>query len=456
MTRSSFLAIRLVVLLGAVFLSGYGVRRLQEVRAVGAVESAPAPVVSEQPGPAAETRSARPAGAPPTGRWTRARTPPAPGADPADLRALPYLAGYQPAGARSGVTHWDTKRACPGLSYYVSGHAPEALLMDLDGRPRHRWRRSLRSVWPHLADDPANATIDFWRRARVEPDGSLFAIFDGLGVIKLDRHSELQWAVAGGMHHDLDVAADGAIWILDRQGRAAPEIRAEGGVLEDFVTVLEADGRRRRRISVLVALQRSVYAPLLNDRRDEPDFLHTNTLEILDGRWVHRNPAFRKGNLLISILGLDAIAILDPDREQVVWALKGMWRRQHQPTLLDNGRMLVFDNLGAGDASRVLELDPLTLELAWSYGGDAGDDFLSRSLGSCQRLQNGDTLITESQNGRAFEVDADGQLVWEFRNPARAGARQELVASLFEMVRLPPEFPFRGERATLAGPESVR
>jgi hypothetical protein len=445
MTRSRVPGIGLVVMLSVAFLSGYCARRLQEVRATEAL-AVPA---SEKPAPPAETGAARPVGAPATGRWTRARTPPAAAADPADLRALPYLAGYQPAGAGSGVTHWDRGRASPGLNYYVSGHAPEALLIDLEGRPLHRWRRSLRSVWPQLADDPANATIDFWRRARVEPDGSLFAIFDGLGVIKLNRHSELLWAVAGGIHHDLDVAADGTIWLLDREGRAAPEIRAEGGVLEDFVTVLEPDGRRRRRISVLVALQRSLFAPLLNDRRDEPDFLHTNTLEILDGRWAHRNPAFRKGNLLISILGVDAVAVLDPDREQVVWALKGMWRRQHQPTLLANGRMLIFDNLGAGAASRVLEFDPLTLELAWSYGGDGSVDFLSRSLGSCQRLANGDTLITESQNGRAFEVDADGRVVWDFHNPARAGERRELVASLFEMVRLPPEFPFRGEPATV-------
>lgn len=454
MTRSRVPGIGLVALLGMAFLSGYCTRRLQEGRAAEAFGAAPEAVAAGKPNQAAATGPARPAGTPASGRWARARTPPAAAADPADLRALPYLAGYQPAGAGSGVTRWDRERASPGLNYYVSGHAPEALLMDLGGRPLHRWRRSLRSVWPHLADDPANATIDFWRRARVEPDGSLFAIFDGLGVIKLDRHSELLWAVAGGIHHDLDVAADGAIWLLDREGRAAPEIRPEGGVLEDFVTVLEADGRRRRRISVLVALQRSPFAPLLNDRRDEPDFLHTNTLEILDGRWAHRNPAFRKGNLLLSILGVDAIAVLDPDREQVVWALKGMWRRQHQPTLLANGRMLIFDNLGAGDASRVLEFDPLTLELAWSYGGP-GVDFLSRSLGSCQRLPNGNTLITESQNGRAFEVDADGRVVWDFHNPARAGSRQELVASLFEMVRLRPEFPFRGEPATV-GPARPR
>ena len=35
-------------------------------------------------------------------------------------------------------------------------------------------------------------------------------------------------------------------------------------------------------------------------------------------------------------------------------------------------------------------------------------------------------------------------MVWEFYNPHRAGERGELVAVLFEMLRLPADFPFRG------------
>jgi hypothetical protein len=56
-------------------------------------------------------------------------------------------------------------------------------------------------------------------------------------------------------------------------------------------------------------------------------------------------------------------------------------------------------------------------------------------------LANGNTLITESDNGRAFEVTDDGQVVWEFHNQHRAGDADEYVATLFELVRLDPQFP---------------
>ena len=34
-----------------------------------------------------------------------------------------------------------------------------------------------------------------------------------------------------------------------------------------------------------------------------------------------------------------------------------------------------------------------------------------------QRLANGNTLITESERGRVFEVTADKEIVWRFVNP---------------------------------------
>jgi hypothetical protein len=61
--------------------------------------------------------------------------------------------------------------------------------------------------------------------------------------------------------------------------------------------------------------------------------------------------------------------------------------------------------------------------------------------GAATRLPNGNTLATESDRGRAIEVTPDGDTVWEYLNPKRAGDRGELVATLFEMIRLPADSP---------------
>jgi hypothetical protein len=290
------------------------------------------------------------------------------------------------------------------------------------------------------------AKLEYFRRAYLFPNGDLLAIYEGQGLVKLNARSRVLWAYRGGVHHDFFVAENGLIYVLDREGKVIPRINPQSGVLEDFVTVLSPEGRLRRKISILKCFEHSPYSTLLrNMPRDRGDIFHTNTIEVLDGRFAKLNPAFRRGNLLISVFVLNTVAVLDPDRQTVVWARTGGWRHQHQPTFLDNGHLLVFDNLGAaGDRSRVMEMDPLSGSVFWQYGGTRDVDLFSKTLGSVQRLPNGNTLITESENGRALEVTPGGRTVWEFYNPHRAGERNELVAVLFEMLRLPPDFPFRG------------
>lgn len=363
-------------------------------------------------------------------------------ADPSEgkwrnVRALPYLQGYKPAEDRPLIVESDPSAVSPGLNLYLSGHAAEAVLMDRKGQTVHRWRYPLRRLWPDLASDPEMARLEYWRRAWLFPNGDLLAIYEGLGIVKLDARSNVLWSRRGGFHHDLQVLEDGRIWLLDREGRLLPRINPQEGVLEDFVTVLSPEGKVVRRISVLQAFERSRFASLLERMEPAGDVFHTNTLEVLDGH----HAGFRKGNVLLSVLKLDALAVLDPEREEIVWARTGSWRRQHQPTFLDDGNLLLFDNRGPeGERSRVIELDPRTLEVRWQFD----KNLFSKTLGSCQRLPNGNTLITESENGRALEVTRDGRVVWEFYNPNRAGERKELVAVLFEMLRLPEDFPFRG------------
>jgi hypothetical protein len=103
--------------------------------------------------------------------------------------------------------------------------------------------------------------------------------------------------------------------------------------------------------------------------------------------------------------------------------------------------MLIFDNQGAGGKSRVLEFSPFTQQIFWTYDGREHGGLHSSANGSVQRLPNGNTLVVESDNGRAIEVNPGKEIVWEFYNPQRAGENDELVATLFDMIRLAPDFP---------------
>ncbi|HNT86460.1 MAG TPA: arylsulfotransferase family protein, partial [Candidatus Hydrogenedentes bacterium] len=268
------------------------------------------------------------------------------------------------------------------------------------------------------------------------------AIFEGLGVIKVDRDSRLIWANPCRAHHDLEVMPDGDIYVLARAARIVDYVDPNRPILEDFVLVLDEHGKEKRRVSLLHAFEHSKYRAFWRKSgKRRGDIFHTNTLEVLDGRIAGRIPEFTAGNILTSMLNLDAIAVVDMDREQVVWAQRGKFRRQHDPQVLENGNLLLFDNRGLPGQSRVLEFDPDDMSLVWSYQGTEAAPFYSRTCGVCQRLPNGNTLITETDNGRAFEVTPAGEIVWEFYNPERAGKQLEFIAALFVVLRLPPDFP---------------
>lgn len=104
------------------------------------------------------------------------------------------------------------------------------------------------------------------------------------------------------------------------------------------------------------------------------------------------------------------------------------------------GNILLFDNGGfAGYPkvtrmySRILEFDPLTLDLVWSY---QSPNFFSYYISSAQRLPNGNTLIDEGSTGRIFEVTPGGEIVWEYID----GAGIQMLGSVYRAYRVPPEW----------------
>ncbi|MEM7203718.1 MAG: arylsulfotransferase family protein [Planctomycetota bacterium] len=394
---------------------------------------------------------------PPAGHWQQARAAASSlssvparrgGQDPLHALAdLPYTRGSRTAPEVQSVAQFNGARAQPGVNLVLSGHSPSAHLIDMKGNVLHEWHKTFDEVWPDGVYTIGSPTARyFWRRAHLFGNGDLLAIFEGTGMILLDKDSNLKWAYDGQCHHDLSVTEDGLIYTLGRIQRTdRPEALSRfptyltGDFIEDTVLVLSADGELKHRSSILHCLLRSDYAAAISMSQREGDFLHTNTIEVMDGRFDDRHPLYRKGNVLVCVRNCNLLAVLDLEKQDVVWALQGMFGLPHEPTVIDNGNILVFDNHRSADVSRVLEINPLTREIVWDYYGNQKHPFHSSICGSNQRLANGNTLIVETTGGRAFEVGADRAIVWEFFNPFRAGGNDQLIASIFDCVRLDPQ-----------------
>ena len=106
--------------------------------------------------------------------------------------------------------------------------------------------------------------------------------------------------------------------------------------------------------------------------------------------------------------------------------------------MLSSGRMLVFDNGPFRGYSRVLEIDPLSGSILWSYGEEPRERFHSPYLSGAQRLPNGNTLICEGQSERLFEVTPNKEIVWDFHSPFVGQAPQHLGKRIHRATRYSP------------------
>ena len=59
--------------------------------------------------------------------------------------------------------------------------------------------------------------------------------------------------------------------------------------------------------------------------------------------------------------------------------------------------------------------------------------FFSATMGSVQRLPNGNTLVTESLSGRVFEITPENDVVWDYVTPDRRNV-------LYRAYMIPPEW----------------
>ncbi|MBO5365924.1 MAG: aryl-sulfate sulfotransferase [Peptococcaceae bacterium] len=191
------------------------------------------------------------------------------------------------------------------------------------------------------------------------------------------------------------------------------------------------------------------------------DWMHINSMSVLGpNKWYDAgDERFHPDNIIIDGRQTNIIAIIDKKTGKFVWKLGpdystgkakeiGQIIGQHHAHMIPKGlpgegNILVYDNGGlAGfgapnptaltgvnnarrDYSRVIEIDPVKMEIVWQCRPmDLGymqpfiaDHFYSQYISSAQRLPNGNTLIDEGSDGRFIEVTPDHEIVWEYISP---------------------------------------
>jgi hypothetical protein len=331
--------------------------------------------------------------------------------DPAEVEMLEML-GYVDFGeadeGRSGVTQIDRARSSTGFDLVTYPVLRRAELIDTDGDVVHAWTTDLEGT--------------HFERASILANGDLLVLNRPRGLLRLAPDGHLRWELRDRLHHHNQELPDGRIVGLTSRTRKIGGF-SNRNVVDNGVALLSADGELLEETSLYDAFERSQSAPALEEpsRPESPgrplDLFHVNRLHWLTEQ---TSDLMRPDRVLLTVRHQDLVVLLDWASREIIWSWgRGILVGPHDAQVLENGHVLIFDNEGLGDASRILEVDPESDEIVWSYVAPTPQDFHSNSRGTVQRLPGGTTLIGESNRGRAFEVTPEGEIVWEYRTPHR-------------------------------------
>jgi arylsulfotransferase ASST len=313
-----------------------------------------------------------------------------------ELKSLPYLT-MVPAGdtkEKQGVVV-NREEAYPGLNLFTPRDIPEAFLIDMDGNVVHSWRLNSKE-WQHVA---------------LCPNGDLLVIIKYSKLIRLAPDSSIVWEKDCPVHHDVICGADGKIYTFFRRKNELTFKGANEHTDKDYLVILSSEGEILEEISLY-----DFFPQMLPKEQYEAKVLkfqgkiytHANSVVLLERDIEGLG---EKGDILISLRDTNVVAVIDHKNKSIKWSWGwGELDKQHHATVTGDN-VLIFDNGTGRNFSRVIEVDPRTRNIIWDFRNPR---FFSTSRGGAQRLPNGNTLITDSDNGRVFEITSKGKMIWEY------------------------------------------
>lgn len=320
----------------------------------------------------------------------------------------------------TGLRAFDPDKASPGYTLFspITGKG-DVYLIDLPGNVVHQWNLPYPpGAYGYLLP---NGNL-FYNGKTTENIENIPWWFKGGAIIEADSQGNILWEYNHpNHHHDARRLGNGNTLVLALEP-LPEEIRKQ---IQGGVPGSEFQGE-------------TIYADVVYEVTPKKDIVWTwRAYEHLDPateilvandkreEWTHANTVseLTDGNFLVSLRNLSTIVVVDRQSGAIIWRVgKDILSHQHYPHELENGNILVFDNgtYRSGVAlnfSRVLEINRETKEIVWEYIDNPPHNFYSPYISGAQRLPNGNTLITEGNYGRLFEVTRDREIVWEYVNP---------------------------------------
>ncbi len=336
-----------------------------------------------------------------------------------------------------GLVYRDKAKSSGGYTLFSPVRGRHADLLDEQGRIVHQWHHPEGVQHLKLL---GNGNLLIHALPPSDAEGAENIGGCSAALFELDHDSNVVWEYRDVyMHHDYVRLSNGNT-LVARWAKLPPDFaaRVQGGHVSpddpdwmwgDVVREIAPDGSTvaEWRSWEHLSVDHHIKCPL----ESRKEWTHLNSIELTP-----------EGDWLLSFRLTSTVAIVDGTTGDVRWRWgPDTLSHQHHATWLENGNVLIFDNgchrREAPSFSQIVEVDRETKEVVWSYKAEVILAFYSFMISGCERLSNGNTLITEGATGRLFEVTAEGETVWEYVSPWVVPSRFGPSPAVFRAYRIP-------------------
>lgn len=327
-------------------------------------------------------------------------------------------------------------------------------VLDRDGNVVHQWNIDWFKIWPdakHIAEVnvPKDRPGTIVHGVILLENGNIVFNFEHLGLVCLDLEGRVVWRLPYLTHHSAVRADDGHIWVCGNIYHERPDARAPNWkppFWEDTFIEVSPEGKILHEWSVIDLLRKNGLTGLLHMRAkndlttaDTGDIFHLNDVEPFPDHL--KEGFFKKGDIMISLRNINTVLVFNRSDEKIKLMSVGQFVRQHDPDFVDGNTFSVFNNNNVNEnaGQSVSRIDIVTapdLTLKTYYAGDEEHPFYTRVGGKHTWLSNGNLLIVETCNGRAFEIDRNKGIIWEYNNFTGDG----YVGWVGDAVRIPSSY----------------
>ena len=257
------------------------------------------------------------------------------------------------------------------------------------------------------------------------PDGDI-VFQDQAPLIRTGPCGEIRWTLDGVFHHSNEFNSNGGFWV---EAFLEPQTieQVSKTFKEDAIVHVSEDGE--------ILFQKSVAQLLIENGlirhiygqdfySDDPTHMNDVQEALTDTEY------WKAGDLFLSLRNISAIVQYRPSTNEVIWIKQGPWINQHDVDILDESRIVVFNNNrlnyqwkdGVDGVNSVMIYDFATDTVTSPYqAGMERHDVRTISEGRSEIYPNGDVFLEESNYGRLLRLDPNGNIVWQYINRADTG-----------------------------------